>query len=136
MKFNNILIPVAFDHDTAPVSAIELAETLLATGGTMTLVAVVEDLPSYVAEFSKVTPLDHIKAALKARLKEIAQGHPRLRAALLMGKPGVVIPDLAEETEADLVIVNSHRPDAQDYFLGGTASRVARRAPCSVLVLR
>ena len=40
------------------------------------------------------------------------------------------------ETNADLIVINSHKPGVEDYFLGSTASRVVRRAPCSVLVLR
>lgn len=136
MLYRNILIPVALDHHPDPSEAIAVAERLLAAGGRITLVAVVEDLPSYVAEYAKVQPVDHIKEGLRRRLKEIARGHPYLGAAILSGKPGVAIPDLAEQSEADLIIIHSHRPGVEDYFLGATASRVVRRAPCAVMVLR
>ena len=36
----------------------------------------------------------------------------------------------------DLIIVASHRPGLQDYFLGSTAAKVVRHAKCSVLVIR
>jgi nucleotide-binding universal stress UspA family protein len=52
------------------------------------------------------------------------------------GHPGNQILDLAEETNADLIIVASHRPGLQDYFIGSTAGRVVRHANCSVLVTR
>lgn len=136
MLYRNILIPVALDHHPNPSDAIAVAERLLSDGGKITLVAVVEDLPGHVAEYVKVQPVDHIKEDLRTRLKEIAHGHTHLEAAILTGKPGVAIPDLAEQTDADLIVINSHRPGIEDYFLGATASRVVRRAPCAVLVLR
>jgi universal stress protein F len=43
---------------------------------------------------------------------------------------------VAEEAEADLVVVGSHRPAMKDYLLGTNAARVVRRARCSVLVAR
>lgn len=136
MLYRSIVIPLALDHQSDPDQAIEIAERLRAEGGTITLVAVVEDIPDYVAEYASVHPAEHVKAELLARLKTIARGHPHLSAAILSGKPGVAIPDLAEETDADLIIVNSHRPGVEDYFLGATASRVVRRAHCTVMVLR
>ena len=42
----------------------------------------------------------------------------------------------AEEAQADLVIVGSHRPAMKDYLLGTNAARVVRHARCSVLVAR
>jgi nucleotide-binding universal stress UspA family protein len=42
----------------------------------------------------------------------------------------------AEEAEADLIVVGSHRPAMKDYLLGTNASRVMRHARCSVLVAR
>ena len=48
----------------------------------------------------------------------------------------MVIAQYAERHDVDLVIVASHKPGLQDYFLGSTAARVSRRAPCSVYILR
>jgi nucleotide-binding universal stress UspA family protein len=42
----------------------------------------------------------------------------------------------AEEAQADLVVVGSHRPAMKDYLLGTNAARVVRHACCSVLVAR
>ena len=42
----------------------------------------------------------------------------------------------AEEAQADLVVVGSHRPAMKDYLLGTNAARVVRHARCSVLVAR
>jgi nucleotide-binding universal stress UspA family protein len=44
--------------------------------------------------------------------------------------------EVAEEKQVDLIIIASHRPGLQDYFLGSTAAKVVRHARCSVLVMR
>ena len=43
---------------------------------------------------------------------------------------------VAEEAEADLVVLGSHRPAMKDYLLGTNAARIVRHAHCSVLVAR
>lgn len=63
-------------------------------------------------------------------------GYDGINIVVMSGKPGVAIAELAEQIGADLIIIGSHRPGVQDYFLGSTASRVVRRAPCAVLVTR
>ena len=44
--------------------------------------------------------------------------------------------DAAQWAGADLIVLASHKPEMKDYLLGANASRVVRRAPCSVLVVR
>ncbi|WP_171182400.1 universal stress protein [Ruegeria sp. HKCCD8929] len=134
--YKNILIPVALDHDTDIQGTIAIARRLLADSGKITLVAVVEDVPVHVAEYVTFEPAEHIREDLEQRLREIAKGQGDLEVAVLSGKPGVAIPDLASETSAELIVINSHKPGMEDYFLGSTASRVVRRSHCAVLVLR
>jgi nucleotide-binding universal stress UspA family protein len=43
---------------------------------------------------------------------------------------------VAEETQADLIVMGSHRPELSDYLLGPNAARVVRHAACSVMVVR
>jgi len=57
-------------------------------------------------------------------------------AEVRSGNPGPTILTSADECGADLIIVGSHKPGLQDYFLGSTAARVVRHAQCSVLVMR
>ena len=134
--YNNILIPVAFGHDVDVSGTIEIARRLLGDNGEITLVAVIEDLPAHVAEYATIKPAEHIREEIRQRLLELASGQDSLNIAVLSGKPGVAIPDLAAETSADLIVINSQKPGVEDYFLGSTASRVVRRAHCAVLVLR
>lgn len=42
----------------------------------------------------------------------------------------------AQEADADLVVMASHRPSLRDFLLGPNAARVVRHARCSVLIVR
>ena len=55
---------------------------------------------------------------------------------VIVGHSANGILDYAEKNEIDCIIVASHRPGYQDYFLGSTAARVVRHATCAVHVLR
>lgn len=53
---------------------------------------------------------------------------------------GSVIGGILHMAEAscatDLIVIHSHHPAFRDYFLPGNAVRIARRAPCSVFIVR
>lgn len=134
--YKNILIPIALDHGIDVDDTLAIARRLLAEGGKITLVGVVEQLPGYVVEYATVRPESKVLNHIRDRLQEIANGQDDLEVAVLSGKPGVTISNMAEEVGADLIVMRSHRPGVEDYFLGSTASRVVRRAPCAVMVLR
>jgi nucleotide-binding universal stress UspA family protein len=55
---------------------------------------------------------------------------------MLKGHIGRTIADYAAEAAVDCIVIGSHRPGLTDYFLGSTAARVVRHAPCAVHVLR
>lgn len=132
----NILIPVALDHENVARTKIDLARRLLADDGRITLLTVLEDVPGFVAEFVDLKPENHLTHRIKAKLDEVAGGEDDIDTVVATGKAGVRIARYAEEHGIDLIIVGSHHPSATDYFLGSTAARVARRAPCSVYILR
>jgi len=54
----------------------------------------------------------------------------------LAGHPGRSTTEYAQKIEADSNIVDSHRSDLTDFFLGSTAARIVRYSQCSVHVLR
>jgi nucleotide-binding universal stress UspA family protein len=52
---------------------------------------------------------------------------------------GAVYPEVlaeAEDWNADLIVVGSHRPTMATYLLGSNAKTIVRHAKCSVLVIR
>lgn len=134
--YKHILIPVALDHETLVDRKLEIARHLLAEEGRITLLTVLENIPGFVSEFVDLKIDNHLTQKVEDRLKSAADGDERISCKVVTGKPGVQIAAYAETAGTDLILVGSHHPSAQDYFLGSTASRVVRRAGCSVFVVR
>ena len=132
----HILIPVALDHEDVVPRKLAVARTLLAEGGKITLLTVLEDVSGFVAEFVTVKQENHLSARVKAALDNWRAEIRPSRPSVAKGKSGMQITAYARANGVDLIIVGSHHPTATDYFLGSTAARVARRAPCSVFILR
>ena len=101
------------------------------------LLNVVEDIPSWAAvelprgilEKSVQSSLEKLKALAKSSSIEVG-------VEVRVGHPYKTILEVADEKSAELIIVASHQPDLQNYFLGSTAAKVVRHATCSVLVVR
>ena len=132
----NILIPVSLDHEDVVPRKIEAARRLIGTGGAITLLTVLEDIPGFVSEFVTVKSENHLTVQVKAKLDKIAEGQGDISTDVITGKPGVKIVEYAKDNGCDLIVVGDRRPGAKDIFLGSTAARVARRAPCPVYILR
>ncbi|WP_171097179.1 MULTISPECIES: universal stress protein [unclassified Ruegeria] len=132
----SILIPVAIDHEAMVSSKIATAQSMLEEGGTITLLTVLEQIPGFAAEFVTVKTENHLTTKIMNKLKNLAVGEDNIECKVTTGKPGMRIAEIAAEIGADLIIVGAHHPSAVNYFMGSTASRVARRAPCSVLIQR
>lgn len=134
--YKTILIPVALDHEPVVPRKLAQARQVLAPDGRITLLTVLEDVPGYVAEFAATTSRNHLTDKVREKLEAVAQGAPDVLCDVVTGRAGIRIARYAEEHGVDLIIMGSRQPGAQDYFLGSTAARVVRRAPCSVLVMR
>jgi nucleotide-binding universal stress UspA family protein len=123
MAVGKMIVDIAIEH------ANEESEIILLN--------VVEEIPNLVAID---LPSDFFEKTLQTAyggLNEIAQSTGRkMHVEARRGESYRTILDVAEEKAADLIIVASHRPGFQDYFLGSTASKVVRHAKCSVLVVR
>ncbi len=131
-----ILIPVALDHAPLVQRKIDAARQMLAPGGQITLLTVLESIGGFVAEFVTVKPENHLSARVLERLKEAAGDAVDIDCKVITGKPGVQITKYAKDAGIDMIIVGSQSPGQEDYYLGSTAARVVRRAHCTVHVLR
>ncbi len=134
--YNHILIPVALDHEELVPGKIDVARRMLADSGRITLLTVLEDIPGFVSELVTQKQENHLTQKITGVLEKAAMGSDDIETKVVKGKPGVQIAAFARDAKVDLIVVGSHSPSTQDYFLGSTASRVARRAPCSVFILR
>ncbi len=134
--FKKILVPVALDHEQIIAPKLAKARELLEPGGTITLLTVLEQVPGFVAEFVTVKPENHLTQIIQEKLDAVAAGDPTIDCKVAVGKPGLEIVNFAKSNGHDLILIGSQSPDAVDYALGSTTSRVVRRSNISVLVLR
>jgi len=134
--YKNILVPIALDHERDTGAAMDIAHRLLAEGGKITALYVSEALPSYVSQYMSEDQVENRYgedvAALKAEIGGVKDVHP----VVVTGHSGRSIVEYAEDNGCDCIIIASHKPGLQDYFLGSTAARVVRHAHCAVHVTR
>jgi len=133
---DKILIAVDLNHAELVPGKLEMARRMLADGGRIILMTVLETVPGYVSEFVMDKSENHLTDKVGTHLRDMAAGAGDVDIHVCTGKPGVELAQYAGDEDVGLVIVGSHRPGLRDYFLGSTAARVVRRAPCSVLVSR
>lgn len=134
--YTNILVPVALDHDRDVDRAIAVARVLLSPGGRITALTVMEELPSYASQYLPEGHAEAQKDAVLALMREKLGFADDIEVATVHGPAGQEILHFAETHDKDLIVVASHRPGLQDYFLGSTAARVVRHATCAVHVVR
>ncbi|RMD88474.1 MAG: universal stress protein [Alphaproteobacteria bacterium] len=134
--YRNILIPVALDHEHDIAQPLGVADRLLAEGGKITALHVVESVPAYAAQYLPEGHMERRLEEAKAALAEQLGARKDVAAEVTMGHAGRTIVDWADEHDVDLIVIASHRPGLQDYFLGSTAARVVRHTKSAVHVLR
>ena len=134
--YDNILVPISFDEDRDSRGAIAVAKALVGTGGKITLMHVMEQIPGYAISYM---PTDYITESRKAILNELeamTTGMENGQAVLIEGHSGRTIVEWADKHGVDCIIIASHRPGMQDFLLGSTATTVVRHARCAVHVIR
>ncbi len=133
--YNHILVPIAPDHIEENAAALEVANRLLAPGGKVSVVSVLEELPSYIGTYFSEEQMQKGTSDFIESLKAAVPADD-IETHVVTGRPTNAILDWAKQHGTDCIIVSSHRPGLSDYFLGSTAARVVRHAQCCVVVLR
>lgn len=134
--YKNVLVPIALDHDRDTSEALRIAKAVAADGAKITALHVMEEVPAYVAQYLPEGQLEDNVKELESRLRDEMKDMPEVAIAVISGHAGHAIVDYAKQREVDCIVVASHRPGLQDFFLGSTAARVVRHAPCAVHVSR
>lgn len=135
--YDTILVPVDLAHPGKAQAMLAAARALANKGAEVILANVIEDIPTYVAVEMPAGILEKSREAARKELEEIAEHSglkPRIETRI--GHVSTAILEMAEQEKVDCIIVASHKPGLQDYFLGSTAARVVRHAKCAVHVLR
>lgn len=136
--YQNILVPVAPNHPANAKGALDLAQFMRAEGGKITVVSAIERISPFVIQYLPDGQTEKNWAEVKASLLGDVQGSDNVEVEVMSvdGSAGHTIVEYAKKHKTDLIVIISHQPGLQDYFLGSTAARVVRHAPCAVHVVR
>lgn len=136
--YKHILVPVAPSHPANTQEAIKLAQLLKADDGKITLISAMSHIPASVAQYLPADQIERTWSEAKTALLEEVEGVSDVEVQIINedGSAGSTIIEYANKHESDLIIIASHRPGLQDYFLGSTAARVVRHASCAVHIIR
>lgn len=134
--YKKILVPIALDHGPHTGQALQIAQLLRDADGEIVALHVVEAIPAYVSQYLPADQVDKTRQDALTGLKAELGGIADVSVDVVTGHAGRTIMEYAAENGADCIVIASHRPGLQDYFLGSTAARVVRHAPCAVHVVR
>ncbi len=135
--YKSILVPIDIAHLAEGKLTIDLAVAHASDDTRIVLLNVVEEIPGWASVAIPTEIIQKSTTDAQDALKAVANACGRKMDMIVRtGRSYSTILDVAQEVESDLIIIASHRPGLQDYFLGSTAAKVVRHAPCSVLVVR
>jgi nucleotide-binding universal stress UspA family protein len=84
-----------------------------------------------------INPREDVDATLQAAAKIAREAGVMVDTYPRQGDPADAILDVAEEREADLIVVgNKGMTGAKRFLLGSVPNKVSHHAPCSVLIIR
>ncbi len=84
-----------------------------------------------------ISPREDVDATLEAAAALAREANVDVNVYPRQGDPADAILDVAEEREADLVVVgNKGMTGAKRFLLGSVPNKVSHHAPCSVLIVR
>ncbi len=135
--YNKIVVAVDIGHGELGRMLIDKAVQLLDEGGEIRMLYVLDEVPAYIAAELPHDLSERRNAEARVELKALAQAAGvKAEVEVRTGAASGQILQCAEDLEADLIMIASHRPGLSDYFIGSTAARVVRHAQCSVLISR
>lgn len=140
MPFRDLLVAV----DASPASTraletgLELAKLLDAS---VTALAVEGPLPAHAATVGEVEEVKREKDAFFSRLAQDVQERAaaigiEITVEIRPGHAAELIPRVARERGADLIVLGLRGHFLRDHVLGSTADRVAAQAECPVMIVR
>jgi nucleotide-binding universal stress UspA family protein len=84
-----------------------------------------------------INPREDVDATLDAATELAAEAGVQVQRHARQGDPADAILDVAEEHDADLIVVgNKGMTGAKRFLLGSVPNKVSHHAPCSVLIVR
>lgn len=133
--YTKVLVPMALDHGISQ-HTLEVARALSKNGAEIIALHVYEmpqgSVSAYLDKSLVAEGFERARRQLLAKVEDL-EG---VTAEIIKGHTARTIIDYAKDNAVDCIVIGSHKPDLSDYFLGSTASRVVRHAPCAVHVHR
>jgi nucleotide-binding universal stress UspA family protein len=142
LRLKSILVPIDFSDPSK--NALEYALPFVEKfGAKLTLMHVIEPLPVPAFMTSFPAPMESDKEVSLSRgqlenlIKQNALDPKKVETLVCRGRAYDEIAAMARRLETDLIIMHTHGYTGLKHaFLGSTAERVVRYAPCPVLVVR
>jgi len=133
--------------DTATQAVRQAVDLARSIGATLELVSAYEPVSAQrLREERRETPEDlqwainpreDVDATLEAAAEIARESGVEVNVYPRQGDPADAVLDVAEEQEADLVIVgNKGMTGAKRFLLGSVPNKISHHAPCSVLIIR
>jgi nucleotide-binding universal stress UspA family protein len=133
--------------ETATKAVRQAAELARAVGAKLELVSAYEPVPAQRLSDERrqapedlqwaINPREDVDATLEAAAKVAREAGVEVAVYARQGDPADAILDVAEEREADLIVVgNKGMTGAKRFLLGSVPNKVSHHAPCSVLIIR
>jgi nucleotide-binding universal stress UspA family protein len=133
--------------DTATQAVRQAVDLARAVGAKLEIVSAYEPVPAERLSHERrqapedlqwaIGPREDVDATLEAAAEVARQAGVPLDVYARQGDPADAVIDVAEEREADLVIVgNKGMTGAKRFLLGSVPNKVSHHAPCSVLIIR
>jgi len=133
--------------DTATQAVRQAVGLARAVGARLELVSAYEPVPEQrLAEERRnapadmqwaISPREDVDATLEAAASIAREEGVEVELSPRQGDPADAILDVAEEHDADLIVVgNKGMTGAKRFLLGSVPNKVSHHAPCSVLIIR
>lgn len=133
--------------DTATQAVHQAVDLARAVDATIELVSAYEPVPAQRLREERrqapedlqwaISPREDVDATLDAAAKIARGAGVEVNTYPRQGDPADAILDVAEEREADLIVVgNKGMTGAKRFLLGSVPNKVSHHAPCSVLIIR
>ncbi len=133
--------------DTAAQAVLQAVDLAKSVGATVELVSAYEPVPAQRLDDERrsapedlqwaINPREDVEATLSAAATVARDAGVPVNTYARQGDPADAILDVAEEQEADLIIVgNKGMTGARRFLLGSVPNKVSHHAPCSVLIVR
>src|SRR5580698_1590763 len=133
--------------DTANQAVRQAVDLAKAVGATLELVSAYEPVPAQRLSEERrdapedlqwaISPREDVDATLESAAAIARDLGVTVDVFARQGDPADAILDVAEEREADLIVVgNKGMTGAKRFLLGSVPNKVSHHAPCSVLIIR